>query len=156
MFFSDTEQISLSAVRRMVANVGTDMVWDLMNLRECDRIGTGRPKADPYRLRKYKAMVEMVMRDPVSVSMLKIDGKRLMEVTKMTPGPRVGFILHALLEEVLEDPKLNTAEYLEKRALELTALSDTQLRALGEQAKIRKEAEEEKMLKEITDKYHVE
>ena len=156
MFFSDTEQISLSAVRRMVANVGTDMVWDLMNVRECDRIGTGRPKANPYRLRKYKSMIEMVMRDPVSVGMLKIDGKRLMEVTKMTPGPRVGFILHALLEEVLENPKLNTAEYLERQANELTKLSDTELHKKGEQAKTRKEAEEEKMLKEITDKYHVE
>jgi putative nucleotidyltransferase with HDIG domain len=156
MFFSDTEQISLSAVRRMVANVGTDMVWDLMNLRECDRIGTGRPKANPYRLRKYKAMIEMVMRDPVSVSMLKIDGKRLMEIVEMSPGPRIGFILHALLEDVLENPKLNTAEYLEKRSVELAKLSDTELRKLGEQAKTRKEEEEEKMLKEITDKYHVE
>jgi poly(A) polymerase/tRNA nucleotidyltransferase (CCA-adding enzyme) len=156
MFFSDTEQISLSAVRRMVANVGTDMVWDLMNVRECDRIGTGRPKANPYRLRKYKAMIEMVMRDPVSVGMLKIDGKRLMGVTSMAPGPRVGFILHALLEDVLEDPKLNTAEYLEKRALDLIKLSDEELRKLGEQAKLRKKEEEEKELKDITDKYHVE
>ena len=156
MFFSDTEQISLSAVRRMVANVGADMVWDLMNTRECDRIGTGRPKANPYRLRKYKAMVEMVMRDPVSVGMLKIDGKRLMEITKMPPGPRVGFILHALLEEVLENPKLNTADYLEREAHVLAELSDTELKKRGEQAKIRKEQEEEKMLKEITDKYGVE
>ena len=156
MFFSDTEQISLSAVRRMVANVGADMVWDLMNTRECDRIGTGRPKANPYRLRKYKAMVEMVMRDPVSVGMLKIDGKRLMEITKMPPGPRVGFILHALLEEVLEDPKLNTTDHLEREAHVLTKLSDEELKKRGEQAKTRKEQEEEKMLKEITDKYHVE
>ena len=156
MFFSDTEQISLSAVRRMVANVGADMVWDLMNTRECDRIGTGRPKANPYRLRKYKAMVEMVMRDPVSVGMLKIDGKRLMEITKMPPGPRVGFILHALLEEVLEDPKLNTTDHLEREAHVLAKLSDEELKKRGEQAKTRKEQEEEKMLKEITDKYHVE
>jgi hypothetical protein len=48
--------------------------------------------------------------------MLKIDGKRLMEVTHETPGPKIGYTLSALLEEVLEDPKLNTAEYLEKRA----------------------------------------
>ncbi len=156
MFFSDTEQISLSAVRRMVANVGTDMVWDLMNVRACDRIGTGRPKENPYRLRKYKAMIEMVMRDPVSVGMLKIDGARLMEVTKMSPGPRIGFILHALLEEVLEDPKLNISNYLEREAHVLAKLSDEELKKRGEQAKTRKELEEEKMLKEITDKYHVE
>ncbi len=156
MFFSDTEQISLSAVRRMIANVGQDLVWDLMHVRECDRIGTGRPKENPYRLRKYKAMIEMVMRDPVSVGMLKIDGKRLMEVSSEKAGPRIGFILHALLEEVLEDPKLNTSEYLEGKLLELIKLSDIELKKLGEQAKGRKEQEEEKLLKEITDKYHVE
>lgn len=57
MFFSDTEQISLSAVRRLIVNVGKENVWDLMDLRVCDRIGTGRPKEDPYRLRMYKVVV---------------------------------------------------------------------------------------------------
>ena len=33
MFFSDTEQISLSAVRRMIVNVGHTNIWDLMNVR---------------------------------------------------------------------------------------------------------------------------
>jgi hypothetical protein len=54
--------------------------------RIADRIGTGRPKEEPYRLRKYQAMIEEVMRDPVSVGMLKIDGKRIMEATKIKPG----------------------------------------------------------------------
>ncbi len=156
MFFSDTEQITLSAVRRMIANVGEDMVWDLMNIRICDRIGTGRPKENPYRLRKYKAMVEMVLRDPVSVGMLKIDGKRLMEVTKINPGPKVGYILHALLEDVLDDPKLNTPEYLEGKAMSLSTMDEKALKDISEQAKLKKEAEEERQLKEITDKYKVE
>ena len=103
MFFSDTEQISLSAVRRMIANVGKENVWDLMEVRACDRIGTGRPKESPYRLRKYHSMIEEVMRDPISVGMLKIDGKKLW-MSQRHPGPRVGWILHALLEEVLDDP----------------------------------------------------
>ena len=44
MFFSDTEQVTLSAVRRIIANVGKENIWDLMNVRSCDRIGMGRPK----------------------------------------------------------------------------------------------------------------
>ncbi len=44
MFFSDHDQITLSAVRRMIKNVGEENIWDLLNLRICDRIGTGRPK----------------------------------------------------------------------------------------------------------------
>jgi tRNA nucleotidyltransferase (CCA-adding enzyme) len=90
MFFSDTETITHSAVRRLIANVGRDNVADLMNVRIADRIGTGRPKESPYRLRKYQAMIEEVLRDPVSVGMLKIDGKRIMDVTNETPGPKIG------------------------------------------------------------------
>jgi poly(A) polymerase/tRNA nucleotidyltransferase (CCA-adding enzyme) len=155
MFFSDTEQISLSAVRRMIANVGRENIWDLMNVRVCDRIGTGRPKENPYRLRKYKAMVEEAMADPVTVSMLKIDGKRIMEVTQMPAGPKVGQILHALLDEVLDDPKLNTEEYLSKRALELVKLPENELIALGEKGKEKKDEAQEKEIEKIREKHHV-
>src|ERR1035437_10073750 len=119
MFFSDTEQITLAAVRRMIVNVGRENICDLINVRVCDRIGTGRPKENPYRLRKYQAMVEEALRDPISLAMLKINGKRVIDVCKIEPGPKIGYILHALFDEVLDDPKLNTPEYLEKRAVEI-------------------------------------
>jgi poly(A) polymerase/tRNA nucleotidyltransferase (CCA-adding enzyme) len=156
MFFSDTEQITPSAVRRLVAKVGQENVWDLMNLRVCDRIGTGRPKENPYRLRKYKAMVEEVMRDPVSVGMLKIDGNKIMEVTHVTPGPKIGHILNALLEEVLENPKLNDEMFLVKRAAELVNLSEAELKKLGDAGREKKDILEEKNIKDIRGKYHVE
>jgi tRNA nucleotidyltransferase (CCA-adding enzyme) len=155
MFFSDTEQITLSAVRRMVANVGKENIWDLMNVRICDRIGTGRPKESPYRLRKYKAMIEEALRDPISVGMLKIDGKRIMEVLSMSPGPKIGFILNALLEEVLEDPKLNTAEYLEKRAKEMGAIPEADLRKLAAMGKDKKDKAEEEEIQKIRGKHGV-
>ncbi|MEI6396535.1 MAG: CCA tRNA nucleotidyltransferase [Candidatus Taylorbacteria bacterium] len=155
MFFSDTEQISLSAVRRMIVNVGRENIWDLMNVRICDRIGTGRPKENPYRLRKYKAMIEEALNGPVSVSMLKIDGKRVMDVCKIPAGPKIGWILHALFEEVIEDVKLNTPEYLEKRANELSVMNEKELKALGEAGKDRKEEEGEKKVQEIRKKHFV-
>ena len=155
MFFSDPALISPSAVRRMVANVGKDNIWDLMHVRECDRIGTGRPKENPYRLRKYKAMIEEVMHDPVSVGMLKIDGNRIMEVTHETPGPKIGFILHALLEEVMEDPKLNTPEYLEEKAQELINLDVSELKKLSDKGKEVKEKAEEEIVAEIRKKHKV-
>lgn len=151
MFFSDTEQISLSAVRRMIVNVGKENIWDLMNLRICDRIGTGRPKEDPYRLRKYKSMIEEALRDPISVGMLKIDGKMIMETLHMEPGPRLGYMLHALLEEVLENPTLNTEEKLKDLAAELNKLSDNDLKAkadAGKQAKDELEASEIESIKQ--------
>ncbi|MEX0934068.1 MAG: HD domain-containing protein [Candidatus Paceibacterota bacterium] len=155
LFFSDIDQITLSAVRRLVRNVGPDNVWDLMKVRACDRIGMGRPKEKPYRLRKYESMIEEAARAPVSVGMLALSGDRLMEMSSEKPGPRIGFILHALLEEVLDDPIQNNKEYLEKRALELTKLSDADLQGLGEKGRRKKEEEEEREIEEIRKKHWV-
>ncbi|MEK7538682.1 MAG: HD domain-containing protein [Patescibacteria group bacterium] len=155
LFFSDIEKITLSAVRRIVRNVGPENVWDLMNLRACDRIGMGRPKEAPYRLRKYESMIEEAMRAPVSVGMLKIDGAKIMEVTRETPSPKLGFILHALLEEVLDAPENNTEEFLVKRTLELTKLPLEELKKLGEAGNDRRDEEEESELAEIRKRHGV-
>lgn len=155
MFFSDTEQISLSAVRRMIVNVGKENIWDLMNLRICDRVGTGRPKENPYRFRKYKAMIEEAMRDPISVGMLKLDGKQLMETLHMEPGPRLGHMLHALLEEVLENPSLNTEEELVKLAKKLNKLGDKELKDKADSGKQAKEEAEEQEIESIKQKHHI-
>ncbi|HBM45540.1 MAG: PolyA polymerase [Parcubacteria group bacterium GW2011_GWF2_38_76] len=155
MFFTDIDKITLSAVRRIVRNVGKENVWDLMSVRACDRIGMGRPVETPYRLRKYESMIEEAMRAPVTVQMLKINGQRIMEVTGLTPGPKIGFMLHALLEEVLDDPNLNTEEYLENKAKEFSLLSDEELKKIGESGKEKKEEAEEKELKIIRKKYGV-
>lgn len=154
MFFSDPEVVTLSAVRRVIARVGKENINDLLNLRVCDRIGTGRPKAHPFRLRKYMSMVDEAMRDAVSVGMLKIDGTKLIELGEK-PGPRIGWILHALLEEVLDEPEKNTEEYLEKRASELMGLDDKELRTLGEAGKDRREEEDEAAIKKLREKHHV-
>jgi poly(A) polymerase/tRNA nucleotidyltransferase (CCA-adding enzyme) len=154
MFFSDPDQITLSAVRRMIKNVGEENIWDLLNLRICDRIGTGRPKEQPFRFRKYKAMVEEALRDPISVTMLKIDGSRLMEKFHEKPGPRMGWVLNALLEDVLDDPSKNTEEYLDTKAKELLSYSDEELKKFGESGKRKREEREEEELKEILDRNH--
>jgi tRNA nucleotidyltransferase (CCA-adding enzyme) len=156
MFFSDTEKITHSAVRRLIANVGKENAWDLIDMRGCDRIGTGRPKENPYRLRKYKSMMEEVMRDPVSVNMLKIDGKKIMVLLSIPPGPKIGQILNALLEEVLEDPSLNNEEYLNKKVVELSDKSPEDLKKLSEKGKEKKEREEEKEIGKIRKRHFVE
>lgn len=139
MFFSDTEQITLSAVRRIIQKVRPDHIWQLMEVRECDRVGMKKVEA-PYRLRKYHAMIEEALRDPISVTQLAIDGTYLMETLHMKPGPRMGWILHALLEEVLDNPTINTVEQLHERALALDELTDKDLKVLGEKGKEHKES----------------
>ncbi len=155
MFFSDTEQITISAVRRLITNVGKDNIWDLINLRICDRVGTGRPKEEPYRLRMYESMVEQAIQDPVTLKMLKTDGKRIMDVTQETAGPKIGFVLHALFDEVLDNPEKNTEEYLDKRALELIKLSDIELRLLGKAGKEEMEEKNKEQIKEIRKQFKV-
>lgn len=155
MFFSDPDKITLSAVRRMIVNVGQENIWDLLNLRICDRIGTGRPKEQPFRFRKYKSMVDEALRDPISVGMLKINGKDLIGVLGEKPGPRIGWILHALLEEILEDPQKNTEEYLKEKALVLSRMEDMALREMGEEGKKAREEAEEVEIANIRAKHHV-
>lgn len=155
MFFSDTEQITISAVRRLITSVGKENIWDLIDLRICDRIGTGRPKEEPYRLRMYQSMVEQALQDPISLKMLKTDGKRIMDVTQETPGPKVGYVLHALFDEVLENPEVNTEEYLDNRAKELIVLSVDELKALGTKGKEEMEEKNKEKVKEIRKQFKV-
>jgi poly(A) polymerase/tRNA nucleotidyltransferase (CCA-adding enzyme) len=154
MFFSDTETISLSAVRRTIVNVGREHIWDLMQVRECDRVGMKKKEA-PYRLRKYHAMIEEALRAPTSVSMLKINGDYMIKTLMMTPGRRMGWILHALLEECLVDDTKNTLAYLSSRAKELNELDDATLSNLGEKGRGKKEEAEKEELKKIRSKHGV-
>jgi putative nucleotidyltransferase with HDIG domain len=154
MFFSDPDAITLSAVRRLLARVGEKTLWELIDLRKSDRIGMGRPSAEPYRLRKFESMIKEVTRDPVNVRMLKIDGNRLMEMGE-NPGPRIGYILHALLEEVLEKPEKNTEEYLEARAVGLRLVPDTELQKIGEKGKRATLEADEAEVKEIQKEFKV-
>jgi poly(A) polymerase/tRNA nucleotidyltransferase (CCA-adding enzyme) len=154
MFFSDTELITLSAVRRIIAKVGQENIWLLMNIRESDRVGMKKKEA-PYRLRKYFAMIEEALRDPISVGQLKINGEFMIKELKITPGPRMGWILHALLEEVLDAPEKNTVEHLSELVKSLNMLGDEELKTLGERGKEKKEELEEEEVAKLHQKHGV-
>jgi putative nucleotidyltransferase with HDIG domain len=155
LFFSDTEVITLSAVRRIVRNVGPENIWDLMKVRFTDRVGMGRPKEEPFRLRKYEAMVEQALRDPISVSMLKIDGNKIMEISGLKPGPKIGYILHALFEKVLDDPSYNNEDWLAGETKKLAKLPEEKLKELGEGGKEKRAELESAEIDKIMEKYRV-
>ena len=154
MFFSDTELITLSAVRRIIAKVGVDNIWTLMNIRECDRVGMKKKEA-PYRLRKYFAMIEEALHDPISAKTLKINGEFLIKELGINPGPRMGWILNALLEEVLDDSSKNTVEHLSELTKSLNMLGNSELKALGDRGKEKKEELEEKEVNKLHEKHGV-
>jgi poly(A) polymerase/tRNA nucleotidyltransferase (CCA-adding enzyme) len=154
MFFSDTELITLSAVRRIIARVGAEHIWQLMNVRECDRVGMKKKEA-PYRLRKYFAMIEEALRDPISPKTLKINGEFMMRELNIPAGPRMGWILSALLEEVLDAPEKNTVEHLSELAKSLNLLSDAELKVLGDRGKEKKEELEDAEVEKLHTKHGV-
>ncbi len=156
LFYYNVGEVTESSVRRLVANIGKENVEDLLKVREADRIGSGTPKAVPYKLRHLKFMIDKVARDPISPKMLKLNGNDLMQLLGIAPGPKVGMIISALMEEVLDDPVRNQREYLEQRTRELDRLSEAELEALAQTGKQKMSEKEEKEIKKIKEKHFVE
>ncbi len=135
LFYYNVGEVTESSIRRLVKNVGPENINDLMQLRMADRIGSGVPKAEPYKLRHLKYLIEKVSKDPISVKMLKINGNDLMELLEEKPGPKIGQILDALLGLVLNDPKKNDRKYLETEAKKIAKLPEKYLKELAEKSK---------------------
>jgi len=89
------------------------------------------------------------------VGQLKINGEFMIKELKIQPGPRMGWILSALLEEVLDDPTKNTVEHLSELAKSLNALPDGALKALGDRGKEKKEELEEEEVAKLHEKHGV-
>ncbi len=155
LFYYNVGEVTESSVRRLVANIGKENVEDLIKVREADRIGSGVPKAKPYKLRHLQFMIDKVARDPISAKMLKVNGEDIMKTLNIEPGPRVGMIMSALMNEVLDDPSKNTAEYLELRTKELNKLPEAELVELGRMGKQKTAQEEEKEVGKIKEKHFV-
>ncbi len=149
MFYYMVDEVTAASVRRLIAKTGRENLQDLIDLRVADRLGSGTPKAMPYKLRHLQYMFDKVALDPVSVKMLKINGTDLMEILKIKPGPKIGAILDCLLAEVLEDPNLNTEEYLQKQAIILDKLELAELRTKAKEVIEEKREEDDKGLKKI-------
>jgi hypothetical protein len=156
MFYYNVGEVTESSVRRLVANIGRENVEDLIKLREADRIGSDVAKAKPYKLRHLEFMIDKVSRDPISPKMLKVDGTDVMKLVGIEPGPKIGMIIGALMDEVLDEPSKNTQEYLENRAKELSKLPEKELVELGKQGKLKIAEEEEREVEKIKEKYLVE
>lgn len=147
MFYYNVGEVSAASVRRLIVKVGKENLKDLIDLRIADRLGSGTPKAMPYKLRHLQYMLEKVQNDPVSVKMLKINGNDLMSDLGIMPGPKIGAILDVLLSEVLEDPENNNKVHLVNKAKELIDKNLEELRAEAKEAIEEKKTEEDENIK---------
>ncbi|MCX6737849.1 MAG: CCA tRNA nucleotidyltransferase [Candidatus Parcubacteria bacterium] len=139
LFYYNIGEVQESSVRRLLARVGAENFEELVQLRMCDRIGSGCPKAMPYKLRHFQFVAEKVALDPINATALKIGGDDIMKVLKIEPGPKVGKILDILLGEILDEPKNNKKVYLNKRLKELSKFDDKKIEQMAKIAKSRKE-----------------
>ena len=119
--FSYTPDWRGSAVRRFIRRVGIENIDPLFELRIADMNATLGHAPDISNLYAFAARIneELDKNSALSIRDLDINGTRLIQLG-IKPGPEIGRILSALLDEVIEDPSLNNKDYLEKRAISLS------------------------------------
>jgi tRNA nucleotidyltransferase (CCA-adding enzyme) len=105
---------SAAGLRRFLRRVGREHLDDLFALRTADlrvkeQAEERLPQLDELRRRLDAIAAE---RPPLRAEELAVDGHALMEHLGIGPGRRVGEILRALLERVIDDPSLNERERL--------------------------------------------
>lgn len=155
MFVYDPETVTDAGARRLVRRVGKENLEALFQLREADRIGSGVPKAQPYRLRHLKFRIEKVSQDPVSAKMLKVNGEDIIREAGVEPSPKIGSMLAILLEEVLDDPTLNDREILISRVKSLAQLEEKPLAEMAKFARKSADQAQTRIEEEIKKKYFV-
>ena len=130
MFYYALDTVSDAGVRRLLNRLGQENIEDFINVRICDRLGMGRPKAKPWKLIELEKRFKEVVLEPITPKMLRINGREIMASQKLKPGPKIGLLLNAILGEILENPEKNDKEYLLKRVEELNEFSDEKLKSM--------------------------
>jgi poly(A) polymerase/tRNA nucleotidyltransferase (CCA-adding enzyme) len=144
LFYYNVGEVGEASVRRLVRKVGMENVDELLQVRMADRIGSGCPKAEPYKLRHMRYLIEKTAKDPISVKMLRVNGGDIMNTLNITPGPKIGAILDILLGFVLENPEKNDKTFLTAQVRKLGKLSEEKLAETAKKAEEKKEAVQEK------------
>ena len=155
LFYYNVGEVKEASVRRLVKNVGIENMEELLQVRQSDRIGSGVPKAEPYKLRHLKYLIEKVSQDPISAKALEINGNDIIKLLGIKPGRKIGWILEILLADILGNPKGNKKELLFERAKELGKLSDKELSEKSKKAQTEISQVEIKKDKMTKDKYWV-
>ncbi len=155
LFYYHPDEVGESSVRKLVRQVGPENLEELIQVRKCDRIGSGCPKAEPYKLRHLKYVIDKVSQDPISTKMLELSGDDIMKIIGIKPGPKVGQVLDILLGFVLDDPKKNKREILEKEVKKIAKLSEEELSRVAKEARKKREEIEMKRDEMTKKKYWV-
>ncbi len=135
LFYYNVGEVSESSIRRLLRKVGKQNMEELLQVRMADRIGSGVPKAEPYRLRHMRYIIEKISQDPINTEMLKIDGKEAMNIMNISPGPLVGDVLNILLLKVIENPVINSKEKLKEELQKIKSLHSDKIKEIAKKAR---------------------
>lgn len=111
----DRPKLSQRNVRRVISRLGTDSMEDLFAVKRADTLGQSlyqrREKLD--YVDEFERLYHEVLEKNQCVTKkdLAVNGRDLIALG-MEPGPRLGEVLDALFERVLDTPELNTREQL--------------------------------------------
>lgn len=126
--YSTSDVITEAGVRRFIRRVGPAHVDDLFALRRADVVASGLPPHDHGENARFEARVaaELHAHPALDVGALKIDGNDVIALMRelglvdrdFRGDDRVGAVLRACLEEVLENPARNERDTLLRIARE--------------------------------------
>lgn len=108
-------ELTPKAVRRAIVKTGEELFPYLLEVKRADFLAQSMylREEKEEELKQLEAIYKEVIanKDCTSVKMLAVNGSDLI-AAGMKPGKELGAALQRLLEIVLEDPSLNTKEYL--------------------------------------------
>jgi tRNA nucleotidyltransferase (CCA-adding enzyme) len=110
--------------RRFLRRNGDELAFELIDHKQADLLGKRGSGGEPPPveeievLARFRAMVQQERSSPHRLRDLAVDGNDLIRLG-LRPGPRLGRVLHELLDAVVDEPTLNTRDELLARAKEL-------------------------------------
>ena len=116
------------AIRRLISKVGQDNIHDLLLLRKADIAASATDMhqgLQAWLQLRNRVEEALAMQSAFGLRDLAIDGRDVMQLVGIRPGPQVGRILEQLLNAVLAEPSLNNREDLSRLALGLAQQAES-------------------------------
>jgi tRNA nucleotidyltransferase (CCA-adding enzyme) len=100
-------------IRRLARRVGRENIHLLLALHRADLMASELHENELFLLSQFHGRIKEIMKTLVAgPADLAVDGREVMEILGIPPGPKVGQVLEELVEMVTETPALNRRERL--------------------------------------------
>ena len=107
-----------AAIRRFISKVGTESINELLTLQKAD-LKSMKVTSESFKLvDEFEDRIKHILneKNAFTIKDLSINGNILNRELEIPQGPIMGKIFRRLLDDVLDDPKLNQEEILKTKA----------------------------------------